>query len=211
VSRIVADKIIEKVTAFVTREGANGRELLVFHHPHAGIQVPAGTVEPNETPELAVRREVEEETGLISVTIAAYLGRAEQPSLDGKQALYRDAMLQSAPQRDATMMRATLQRGWMVVVGESSQGFVKVMCRDTDSESGLIISQMSGWIPESSLATRVERHFYHVPTVGSTLDSWQQIADRGFTFDLFWTPLATAQIHPAQQWWLDYARVNGLT
>ena len=42
---------IEKVTAFVTRMVNGRRELLLFQHPSAGIQIPAGTVEPAEAPE----------------------------------------------------------------------------------------------------------------------------------------------------------------
>ena len=38
----------EKVTAFVTQEAPQGVELLLFEHPHAGIQLPAGTVELGE-------------------------------------------------------------------------------------------------------------------------------------------------------------------
>lgn len=52
-----------KVVAYITR----GRELLVFEHAddaEAGVQVPAGTVEPGEEIEAAVWREVAEETGL---------------------------------------------------------------------------------------------------------------------------------------------------
>lgn len=39
--------------------------LLVFHHPDdGGMQLPKGTVEPGETPEVAVRRELLEESGI---------------------------------------------------------------------------------------------------------------------------------------------------
>jgi 8-oxo-dGTP pyrophosphatase MutT (NUDIX family) len=66
---------VKKVVAYITR----GDELLVFTHrdiPEAGVQVPAGTVEMDETPGAAVLREVHEETGLplTAVRIAAYLG-----------------------------------------------------------------------------------------------------------------------------------------
>lgn len=56
-----------KAYGFVLREGAEGRELLVFEHaglPEAGLQVPGGTVEAGETPREAVAREVLEESGL---------------------------------------------------------------------------------------------------------------------------------------------------
>ena len=49
---------LEKVTAFVTRERTAWGELLLFRHPFAGIQLPAGTVEPGESPDEAVVREV---------------------------------------------------------------------------------------------------------------------------------------------------------
>ena len=35
---------LPKVTAFVTRQGAHGTELLLFKHPNAAIQLPAGTI-----------------------------------------------------------------------------------------------------------------------------------------------------------------------
>jgi 8-oxo-dGTP pyrophosphatase MutT (NUDIX family) len=43
---------------------ANGR-LLVFHHPEdKGMQLPKGTIEHGEAPEDAVRRELQEESGI---------------------------------------------------------------------------------------------------------------------------------------------------
>ncbi len=73
--------VIEKVTAFVTRDARTapgGREVLVFRHsnPRAGIQLPAGSVEPGEAIEAAVLREVAEETGLTDVVITGEPERA---------------------------------------------------------------------------------------------------------------------------------------
>lgn len=66
----------KKVIAYVTHNA----EILVFSHvafPEAGIQIPKGTVEPNEDLEVAVLREVREETGLTEIHIRQYLGRDE--------------------------------------------------------------------------------------------------------------------------------------
>lgn len=66
----------EKVIAYITR----GDQLLVFRHTHfpeAGIQVPAGTIEPSEPPHAAALREAEEESGLPGLTLQAYLGVQE--------------------------------------------------------------------------------------------------------------------------------------
>ena len=62
-----------KVVAYITHES----RLLVFSHadePAAGIQVPAGTVEPDEPPDVAVRREAWEETGLADLEVVRLLG-----------------------------------------------------------------------------------------------------------------------------------------
>jgi ADP-ribose pyrophosphatase YjhB (NUDIX family) len=67
--------IRKRVVAYVTR----GRELLVFDHkdqPDVPTQVPAGRVDPDESLEEGVLREVEEETG-VSVTGVAELADAE--------------------------------------------------------------------------------------------------------------------------------------
>jgi 8-oxo-dGTP pyrophosphatase MutT (NUDIX family) len=68
--------ITDKVIAYVTRRG----HLLVFRHPaypEAGIQVPAGTVDPGESPQAAVLREAREETGLSALRITRFLGVRE--------------------------------------------------------------------------------------------------------------------------------------
>jgi 8-oxo-dGTP pyrophosphatase MutT (NUDIX family) len=68
-------KTVKKVFAYIIREN----KLLVFKHPDhadAGIQVPAGTVEENESLENAVIREASEETGLSNFKIEKYLGNS---------------------------------------------------------------------------------------------------------------------------------------
>jgi ADP-ribose pyrophosphatase YjhB (NUDIX family) len=65
--------IIHKVFAYITHQ----KRLLVFRHmdfSEAGIQVPAGTVKPNEDLVTAVLREAQEETGLSDLTVLTYLG-----------------------------------------------------------------------------------------------------------------------------------------
>jgi ADP-ribose pyrophosphatase YjhB (NUDIX family) len=62
-----------KVLAYITK----GERLLVFRHrdhPHAGLQVPAGTVRAGETTRRAVLREAYEETGLTSLQLIGLLG-----------------------------------------------------------------------------------------------------------------------------------------
>lgn len=63
----------EKVLAYIIQN----KKLLVFTHrdyPDAGIQVPAGTIDPGESPEDAVFREILEESGLKNLSIKEDLG-----------------------------------------------------------------------------------------------------------------------------------------
>lgn len=69
-------KTKHKVFGYITR----ANQLLVFSHtdhPDAGIQIPAGTVENNETIEEAIIREASEETGLKDISIVKFLGKTE--------------------------------------------------------------------------------------------------------------------------------------
>ena len=71
-----------KVLAYITRELAGRRQLLVFDHrdqPAAGTQVPAGSVEPGESPEQAVWREIAEEAGLRPEQLRLRRKLAEHP------------------------------------------------------------------------------------------------------------------------------------
>jgi 8-oxo-dGTP diphosphatase len=69
----------QKAVAYIVRDG----RLLVFRHAddacfdESGLQVPAGTVEPGESPEAAVLREAVEETGLAGLRVERYLGASE--------------------------------------------------------------------------------------------------------------------------------------
>jgi 8-oxo-dGTP pyrophosphatase MutT (NUDIX family) len=68
----------DKVLCYIVRDG----RLLVFRHTdhsyeEVGIQVPAGSIRPGETPEAAALREAREETGLKDFTIVRKLGEAQ--------------------------------------------------------------------------------------------------------------------------------------
>lgn len=70
--RDLKQAIVEKAVAYITKE----ERLLVFRHVDvdAGIQVPAGTLEPGESPGDGVLREAEEETGLRGLIVRRFLG-----------------------------------------------------------------------------------------------------------------------------------------
>ena len=58
----------QKVVCYVVRDG----QLLVFRHldepwDESGLQVPAGSIRPGESPAAAALREAAEETGLVTL------------------------------------------------------------------------------------------------------------------------------------------------
>jgi 8-oxo-dGTP pyrophosphatase MutT (NUDIX family) len=68
----------EKVVCYIVREG----RLLVFRHldqpwDQSGLQVPAGGIEPGESPEAAAVREAAEETGLDGFRVVRKLGEVD--------------------------------------------------------------------------------------------------------------------------------------
>ena len=71
---------IRKAFGYVTKNN----KLLVFEQPdpttgipmpEAGIQVPGGTIERGESPEIAAKREVHEETGLNNIELLSFFGK----------------------------------------------------------------------------------------------------------------------------------------
>ena len=80
---VSSERTIRCVGAIV--HDSNGRLLLVrrANPPGEGMwSIPGGRVEPNETDEAAVTREVSEETGL-SVTVGRLVGSVERPAPNG--------------------------------------------------------------------------------------------------------------------------------
>ena len=70
--------IRQKVVCYIVRDG----QLLVFKHldepwDESGLQVPAGTIKPGETPESAAIREASEETGLTALRLVRKVGEAK--------------------------------------------------------------------------------------------------------------------------------------
>lgn len=107
-------RYVEKVLVYVVHRN----ELLVFHHvgmPEAGIQVPAGTLEPGEAPAAAARREVYEETGL-DVVIQHKLGEYSYPMhAYGRDEVQHRHVFQAAPQGEPA-------RTWLHIEAHRSDG-----------------------------------------------------------------------------------------
>jgi 8-oxo-dGTP pyrophosphatase MutT (NUDIX family) len=142
-------KVVEKVTAFVTRETADGRQLLVFRHPLNGIQLPAGTVDVGESPETAVLREAWEETGLDGLRLVRPLGMIERHLPDNHHLLQGDSQLFTAPAPDAApISNWILYRGGYARLLQEQGDYAEILFQEWNQrvEPPQIVRQEQGWL-----------------------------------------------------------------
>jgi ADP-ribose pyrophosphatase YjhB (NUDIX family) len=193
-----------KVTALITRPGNNRPELLLLRHPNAGIQLPSGTVEWDETVEMGLLREVREETGLVEVQLIGRLAVLDEKLPDDERAVLRLTKVFDEPASDASSAGHGLQRGAIVRVEGQAGKFSAVTYEwlDLDHDPPMRRGPFSGYVRRSLLTDRLERHFFHLVGGASTADTWP-ISTDGHIFQLFWTPLEPQpQLNPYQSRWL---------
>ena len=180
---------VSKVAAFVTRAGAGGDELLLFRHPFAGVQIPAGTVDDGETPEEAALREAAEETGLAGLTLRAYLGYRDW-HVPGDVRLIVDKTTVYGRPDTSSFDWATLPRSAAVRVERAEGGFTQVVYEewDREPERQYVTYRIEGWVRDEVLTTSLRRHFFHLTHPGDTPESWPVGIDY-HTFTLFWAPI----------------------
>ena len=199
--------VVEKVTAFVTREHTGVKELLLFKHPTAGIQLPAGTVEDGETPETAVIREVNEETGLRVVKVEKFLGFIENELDENERIVARTTQVYTNPSSSSDVYKDELTRGLTVNSNSTHTDFSHVSYVEYDRvpDPTCIRCEITGWVPSENLSARKTRYFFLITAPEETADEWEVKGDRGHVFVLFWAPLSVIPpLVPPQNKWLDY-------
>lgn len=205
--------MLEKVVAFITRTGSSGQELLLFRHPYAGIQIPAGTVEEGEMPEQAALREACEETGLCNLDIIHYIGHRDERWPEDVAAIQHRTTVYARPDT-GSFDWAILPRGIQVKIERREPGFAQVTYEEWDQAPAgkhaisYVTYRITGWVPDRMLATGQRRHFFHLAVAVPDLrensgyqDLWQVTTD-SHRFELFWAPwpdLPTI-VEPQSQW-----------
>jgi 8-oxo-dGTP pyrophosphatase MutT (NUDIX family) len=196
---------VGKVAAFVIRRAAGGPELLLFEHPYAGIQLPAGTVEDGETAEQAACREAAEETGLAGLELRGWLAVQERRLPDGKGIMRRTASVYSRPDPNS-MCWATIRNGLWVSVLRAAPGYLHVTYEEWDQwpDRSYVTYQITGWVAEDAVCEAQRRDFYLFECASATPDRWPVEIDN-HVYVLFWAPVSRLpQIVTPQDEWLAY-------
>ena len=202
-------EIVQKVTAFITRERDGAKELLVFKHPTAGIQIPAGTVEIGEDIETAVKREAYEETGLQFVEIESYLGCFENELEEGQRIIAETTEVYIESDLTAIPYKRKLPKGLTVDYLSTQKDFTHISYIEYEFNKFhkpiRIDSNIMGWVPNENVSAQKKRHFFHLSTQEETADAWELKSDQGHIFKPYWTPLSPKpDIIPPQDKWLDF-------
>jgi 8-oxo-dGTP pyrophosphatase MutT (NUDIX family) len=199
--------MIEKISAFILRSRNNKPEILIFEHPKAGLQLPAGTVELNEKPEEALFREVEEETGLKKIEIVKKIGEEHNFTSADEAYLLQTMRCFGWPAQSAQRKGPLFTRGMPFQVFERKVGFTHVLHVEYDLNKvpPEELEQIDGWLPSEMLTQEIRRYFYIVRVNEETAPSWSQLSDRGYTFKLKWIRLdPKPSLVAPQVGWLDH-------
>ena len=201
------NEVVQKVTAFIVRERRGVKELLVFKHPTAGVQIPAGTVEEGEDIETAVKREAYEETGLQFVEIENYLGCFENELANNQRIIAETTQVYIEPNLNAMPYQEKLTKGMTVDYHSTQEDFTLMSYIEYDRHPNptCICYNITGWVPNENLSAQKRRHFFHLSTQEKTEDAWELESDMGHIFKPYWTSLSPKpDIIPPQNKWLDF-------
>ena len=203
------NKVIQKVTAFIVRERDGVKELLVFKHPTAGVQIPAGTVEKGEDIETAVKRETYEETGLQFVEIENYLGCFENELENNQRIVAETTEVYIEPNLKAIPYKRKLPKGLTIDYCSRQENFTSISYIEYEYDEFhkpiCIDTNITGWVPNENLSAQKKRHFFHLSTQEKTADAWELKSDMGHIFKPYWTPLLPKpNIISPQNKWLDF-------
>ena len=202
---------LNKVTVYITRTDGSDKELLLFRHPTAGLQLPAGTVEDGEDPEAAALREAAEETGLSDLELARLLSVEETVIPSDQRAIRVPSPLYSEPREDAPLLGTIGRSGFLVDAGETVGAFRQVVQHSYkfDGNGFKPVGSITGWALDAHLTQHIVRRHFELRPKSPTPDRWTHLAEGQYDFRLFWLPLCEPiPLVASNQAWLQ--RVIGV-
>lgn len=181
----------------------SGKELLLFEHPSAGIQVPAGTVEIGEEPSDAALREGGEESGLEGLRVEEFLGAREEAPVIGDHFIACQTGVYSRPDPESFCW-AQFRTGITVQLLRQENGYAQVTFEEPDRwpNPHFATYQITGWVPQKALSQVATRFYYLLSHHGRTPQQWEVAIDH-HVFRPFWAPLdALPQVISPQASWV---------
>lgn len=207
----MTQEMLEKVTAFITRERQGRKELLVFEHAQSGVQVPAGTVEAGEEPAEAITREVWEETGYRG-QIVRLLGEERRDLQASQWAVLASAPLRELPKQGAApvardeVLGNSVRRGLMVRSEQEEEDWLYVVLEDynLEVEPPRMLRSIGGWIPRVIVSRSLHRTYFEMCFLDETPQRWEHFAEGKYTFHLYWQSLVERpRLVDGQKQWLE--------
>lgn len=203
---MLRETAVHKVTAFITRRQQERTQLLLFRHPNAGIQIPAGTIEEGEDWQTAVLREAAEETGLTQLTIQRYLGQIENELAADECIITRDGQILSQPDLQSLPYLPRFTRGYTMKFLQQQGNFSQVSYLEYDQwpNPQAIRLHLTGWLPNEAICRVKIRHYVLLHCHQATPDQWTLPSDLGHEFAPFWADLQPKpSVVMPQNRWLD--------
>jgi len=199
------DNEVGIVMAFIVRELAGKRQLVVFRKPREGTQLLTGGIEEGETPENALRRIIREQSGL-DVEVAAQLDSVEQV-LEGKDRVVTDACTVELEPGDSARGIARLKRGSPVqIIAVEAGGYMQVSSV-FKLEDGVLRPDLhyAGYLKDKLLTNQTRTYLFQVKTNAPTEDQWTYKVNDFRTTEFYWADM-NEELIPPQQVWLDHVR-----
>lgn len=184
---------MEKVTAFILRN--NQDEILLFQHKDNSIQLPAGTVEQNETIEEALYREIFEETGILKSSIhnIKKIPIINNDLANNELVIEKEATIFSEACLDSFAW-GNIRKGITVNEMHRENGFIQIDYTEYQDEikKEILNFRLLCWIKEECTSSIKTRHYYYV-YVNEQKDNWTKKVDNT-VFNMFWHKIEDGNI-----------------
>lgn len=196
---------VEKVTAFILGERNGVEELLLLHHPYAGIQIPAGTVEVAESIMDAAQREAREESGLEGLVWGDFVGEEHDELPPDRGLVAESTPVYVRPDLKSNPM-GSIRRGFTIGVKRVSGDFLQIHYAETDRypDAQYMSFELLGWVPAHTITAVRVRHFAWLRAPENTPVEWTVYEDYN-NFTLRWHSLGNLpELVAPQAPWLRF-------
>ncbi|MBI9014765.1 MAG: NUDIX domain-containing protein [Clostridiales bacterium] len=192
-----------KAIVFITSEDQGDKRLLVLGHPNAGIQIPKGTIDENESPLQAALREGSEETGLTDLVCSSHIITENLSLKEDQRYIVSETSVYSRPDK-RSFDWAHLRRGIRVNVRQKNKNYTQIEYLEYEDISvrKTISYQIIGWVPNEKISREYIRSYYHL-TTKTEKENWKNFDDN-HEFELHWIDIeGTSKLLDSHEIWVD--------